>query len=139
MEEEAASPGQDTPGNGHGGNGHGGNGHGDNGYGDESYDAPMRRLVVAASSVSLAVTVSKVLFVGAVLALLLGVLAATLIYSSANDADSVTGGLGGVDKLVAAQAAITLVTALLPAGVLAASAAALRLHSARLESDVLEG
>jgi hypothetical protein len=93
-----------------------------------------------ARSLAMAATMSRVLFVGAVVALALGVLSATLTYTSMDT----TGSFGQVatfdstgSRLALAQASSTLLGSLLPAGLLAAAAMAIRLQAARFEVDVL--
>jgi len=94
----------------------------------------------AASSLALAQTMSKILFVGAGLALGLGVLAAMLTYTAMDTTASwgeagtfiSTGG-----SLALSQSASTVVSSLLPAGVLAAAAVAVRLQALRFETEFL--
>lgn len=93
-----------------------------------------------ATSLALAHTMSKLLFVGAGFALGLGLLAAVLTYTAMDTTASwgeagtfiSTGG-----SLALSQSASTVVSSLLPAGVLAAAAVAVRLQALRFETEFL--
>jgi hypothetical protein len=93
---------------------------------------PDRWALSLAKSVILSGTVSTILFVGAGLALLLGVGAAVGIAI----AQSQTEGLG--TSYTIAQACSALLSSLLPAGVMAASGAAIRLQISRVEAEYIE-
>jgi hypothetical protein len=94
-----------------------------------------------ARSLDLAGTVSRWLFFGAGAALALGVLASVLTYVSMDTSGAfgevTTFGSTG-SRMALAQSASILLGSLLPAGLLAAAAVALRLQADRFQVDVLD-
>lgn len=98
-----------------------------------------RWVKVAVSSLGLAGRVSTALFVGAAIAVALGVFAAVATYVAASDTPEFGEGLTmpSQDWATAAQVASILLSCLLPAGLLAAAGAAIRLQAARFETDIL--
>ena len=85
-----------------------------------------------ARSVILSERIATVLFIGAGVALLLGVVGAVGVASATTGVDGVGSGY------TLAQVCSALVSCLLPAGLLAASGAAIRLQISRLEAEYLE-
>jgi hypothetical protein len=85
-----------------------------------------------AKSVIMSEMVATVLLIGAGVALLLGIVGAVAIaYATSHTGGSPSG-------YEVAQACGALVSCLLPAGVLAASSAAIRLQISRVEADYIE-
>jgi hypothetical protein len=85
-----------------------------------------------AKSVILSEMVAKVLLIGAGVALVLGIVGAVAI------AIATSGTEGSPTGYAVAQTCGALVSCLLPAGVLAASAAAIRLQISRVEAEYVE-
>jgi hypothetical protein len=92
---------------------------------------PAGWAMLLARSVILSETVATLLFIGAGLALLLGVAAAVAIAIGSSDQ-------GSGSSYTVAQTCSTFLACLLPAGLLAASGAALRLQVSKLEADFVE-
>jgi hypothetical protein len=103
----------------------------DRGSEDEHVE-PDRWAMLLAKSVILSGTVSTMLFVGAGVALLLGVVGAVGFAWGRIRA----GGLGTAYTI--AQACSALLAGLLPAGLMAASGAALRLQISRVEAEYVD-
>lgn len=94
-----------------------------------------------AHTLKLTERISTLLFVGAGLALVLGVVIAIASYNATgaqlSDVGGVFSGDGAAQNFAAVQSMTYLSSSLLPGGVLAAAAVALRLQVARFEADVL--
>jgi hypothetical protein len=99
---------------------------------EDEHVEPERWAMSLAKSVILSGTVSTMLLVGAGLALLLGVVGAVFLGITQWN----TGGLGS--SYAVAQICSALSSCLLPAGLLAASAAAIRLQMSRVEAEYVE-
>lgn len=107
---------------------------------DELDDQPDAWATRTIAAIDLARTVSTMLLIGAAVALAFGLIAAIITYASSDffsggvSDDGLTAMVSGQDRMLLATSMQTFVSALLPAGLLAAAAAALRLQAARTEA-----
>lgn len=96
--------------------------------------------VRTATTLKLTERLSMLLFIGAGLALVLGLVMAIGTYNAADGQLADAGGLFSSDSgntFAIVQSMSYVAASLLPAGLLAAAAVALRLQAARFEADVL--
>lgn len=113
----------------------------DEGNGAHSGDEADKWAQTTVRSLALAGTVSTMLFIGAGLALLLGVVGAVTTYSSmtsGTDFGDMTSMSSPGWRMAVSQTLAFLLGCLLPAGLLAAAAVALRLQAARFEAGLEE-